>query len=42
MKDKPVILIVDDKSQNIDLLKAYLAAQSYEIVFAVNGSLLNA
>jgi two-component system, NtrC family, sensor kinase len=37
MKDKPVILVVDDQPQNIDLLKAYLARQGYEIVIAVNG-----
>src|SRR5664280_1804271 len=37
MKDKPVILIVDDQSQNIELLEAYLVPQGYEIVKAVNG-----
>jgi PAS domain S-box-containing protein len=37
MKDKPVILIVDDKPQNIELLEAYLAPQGYEIVTAANG-----
>ena len=37
MKDKPVILIVDDQPQNIELLEAYLVSQGYEIVTAANG-----
>jgi putative two-component system response regulator len=37
MKDKPVILVVDDKPQNIELLEAYLVPQGYEIVKAANG-----
>jgi PAS domain S-box-containing protein len=37
MKDKPVILVVDDQPENIDLLEAYLVPQGYEIVKAVNG-----
>ena len=37
MKDKPVILIVDDQPQNIELLEAHLAPQDYEIVKATNG-----
>ena len=37
MKDKPVILVVDDQLQNIELLEAYLAPQGYEIVKAANG-----
>ena len=37
MKDKPVILVVDDQPQNIELLEAYLAPQGYEIVKAANG-----
>jgi PAS domain S-box-containing protein len=37
MKDKPVILIVDDQPQNIELLEAYLVPQGYEIVKAANG-----
>ena len=37
MKDKPVILVVDDISQNNDLLEAYLAPQGYEIIKAVSG-----
>jgi putative two-component system response regulator len=37
MKTKPVILIVDDQPQNIELLEAYLAPQGYEIVTAANG-----
>ena len=36
-KDKPVILIVDDQPQNIELLEAYLDPQDYEIVTAANG-----
>jgi putative two-component system response regulator len=37
MKDKPVILVVDDQPQNIELLEAYLVPQGYEIVTASNG-----
>ncbi len=37
MKDKPVILVVDDQPQNIELLEAYLVPQGYEIITAVNG-----
>jgi putative two-component system response regulator len=37
LKDKPVILVVDDEPQNIELLEAYLAPQGYEIVKAANG-----
>lgn len=37
MKDKQVILIVDDQPQNIELLEAYLVPQDYEIVMAANG-----
>jgi DNA-binding response OmpR family regulator len=37
MKDKPVILVVDDQLQNIELLEAYLAGQDYEIVKAASG-----
>ena len=37
MKDKPVILVVDDQAQNIELLEAYLVPQGYEIVKATNG-----
>ncbi|MBP1710878.1 MAG: response regulator [Deltaproteobacteria bacterium] len=37
MKDNPVILIVDDQPQNIDLLEAYLTPQNYEIVAAASG-----
>jgi putative two-component system response regulator len=37
MKDKPVILVVDDKPQNIELLEAHLVPQGYEIVKAANG-----
>ena len=37
MKDKPVILVVDDQPQNNELLQAYLAPQGYEIVKAASG-----
>jgi serine phosphatase RsbU (regulator of sigma subunit) len=37
MKDKPVILVVDDQIQNIELLEAILAPEGYEIVKALNG-----
>ena len=37
MNDKPVILVVDDQPQNIELFEAYLAPQGYEIIKAVNG-----
>src|SRR5450830_1837575 len=38
MKDKPVILVVDDQPQNIELLEAYLVPQDYEIITAANGA----
>ena len=37
MKAKPVILVVDDQSQNNDLLEAYLVPQGYEIIKAATG-----
>ena len=37
MEDRPVILVVDDQFQNIELLEAYLAPQGYEIVKAASG-----
>src|SRR4030042_654225 len=37
MKGKPVILVVDDQPQNIEVLEAYLVPQGYEIVKAANG-----
>jgi len=37
MKDKPIILVVDDQPQNIELLEAYLVQQGYETVTATNG-----
>ncbi|MFZ2634558.1 MAG: response regulator [Desulfosalsimonadaceae bacterium] len=37
MKDKPVILVVDDQPKNIELLEAYLVPKSYDIVTATNG-----
>jgi putative two-component system response regulator len=38
MKEKPVILIVDDQPQNNELLEALLVPQGYEIVKAVSGN----
>ena len=38
MKDKPVILVVDDQPQNIELLEAYLVPQGFEIVKAATGA----
>ena len=37
MKTKPVILIVDDQLQSIELFEAYLVPHGYEIVKAANG-----
>jgi len=37
MKAKPVILVVDDLTQNNDLLEAYLTPQGYEVIKAVSG-----
>ncbi|RJO60510.1 MAG: response regulator [Dehalococcoidia bacterium] len=37
MKDKPVILVVDDQPQNIELLEAYLVPPGYEVVKATSG-----
>jgi signal transduction histidine kinase len=37
MKNKPVILVVDDQPQNIELLEAHLVPQGYEILKAANG-----
>ena len=37
MKDKPVILVVDDQPQNIELLEAHLVPQGYEVVKAASG-----
>jgi DNA-binding response OmpR family regulator len=37
MKDKPVILVVDDQLQNIELLEAHLVPQGYEVVKAASG-----
>ena len=37
MKDKPVILVVDDQVQNVELLEAYLVGQGYEIIKASSG-----
>ena len=37
MKDKPVILVVDDQPQSIELLEAHLVPLGYEIVEAASG-----
>jgi DNA-binding response OmpR family regulator len=37
MREKPIILVVDDQPQNIELLEAYLVPQGYEVVTAANG-----
>ena len=37
MKDKSVILAVDDQIQNIELLEACLVPQGYEIIKASSG-----
>jgi len=36
-KKKPLILLVDDHPENIELLKAYLSPQGYETIQAANG-----
>ena len=38
MKNKPVILVVDDQLQNITLLEGFLARQGYEIIQAESGA----
>jgi putative two-component system response regulator len=38
MKDKPVILIVDDQPQNLELLEAHLVPLGYEIISAASGT----
>jgi CheY-like chemotaxis protein len=35
MKHKPVILVVDDQPQNIELLETYLAPEGYEAVINI-------
>lgn len=37
MKEKPSILVVDDRPENIELLEAYLVPQGYEIIKAGTG-----
>jgi PAS domain S-box-containing protein len=37
MKDKSIILVVDDQPQNIELLEAHLVPQGYEVVTAASG-----
>jgi len=37
MRDKSLILIVDDNLQNIELLEAHLVPQGYDIIRAENG-----
>lgn len=38
MKDKSVLLVVDDQPQNIELLEAYLIPQGYEVIPATSGN----
>ena len=38
MQDKPVILIVDDQPQNLELLEAHLVPQGYTIIKAASGA----
>jgi len=38
MKAKPVILVVDDQTQNNELLEAYLVPEGYEIIKATSGA----
>jgi len=37
MKDKSVILVVDDQPRNIELLEAHLVPQGYGIISAASG-----
>ena len=37
MRDKPVILVVDDQLQNVELLEAHLVPQGYEVIKAASG-----
>ncbi len=37
MKDKPVIMVVDDQPQNNELLEAFLVPQGYQVIAAANG-----
>ena len=37
MKNKPVILVVDDQFQNNELLEACLVPQGYAVIKAVSG-----
>jgi PAS domain S-box-containing protein/putative nucleotidyltransferase with HDIG domain len=37
IKTKPVILVVDDHPQGLELIEAYLVPQGYEIITAANG-----
>ncbi len=37
MKEIPMILVVDDYAQNVELLEAYLIPQKYDIITADNG-----
>jgi len=37
MKDKPVILVVDDQPQDVELLEAHLVPQGYDVVNAASG-----
>jgi len=38
MKEKPLILVVDDQPQNIELLEAFLVPQGYAVVSAESGA----
>jgi len=37
MKDRPIILVVDDQAENIELIEAHLLPQGYDILRAENG-----
>ena len=37
LKDKPVILVVDDQLQDVELLEAHLVPQGYDVVNAASG-----
>ncbi|MFH0918835.1 MAG: HD domain-containing phosphohydrolase [Fibrobacterota bacterium] len=37
MNEKPLILIVDDQQQNVELLEAHLVPQGFDIIKAANG-----
>jgi len=37
MKDKPLILLVDDQKQNMELLEAFLCPSGYAVTMASGG-----